>query len=320
MAGVREAAPRRARVAADGGNAAVGSYAIADDGTRIYFERFSPDKGSALRGGRSAANGPPALLVMGLGANGRLWAPVVRRLLAAGYEVIVVDNRGCGRSSTPWRPWTTRTMASDAVAVLDELGVERAHVSGASLGGMIAQELALEFPDRVSTLVLGCTTGGLPRLDLVPRRGLLRIFEATLRSLRSGGDPEQRVRDFFWTATSEDFAARCRPGDESWATVGAMLEDPTSQRGLALQLLACVRHSTWSRLRRLRMPVQVHHGTADRLMPFAAGRELAGRIPGAQLVVHEGAGHAIILERPEECRESVLAFLAESEERSVGTA
>ena len=292
-------------------NGPVGSYATAHDGTPIYFELFSPEADSA---------GPPVLLVMGLGANGRLWAPVVRRLLAAGYEVIVVDNRGCGRSSTPWRPWTTRTMASDAVAVLDELGVERAHVSGASLGGMVAQELALEFPERVSTLVLGCTTGGLPRLDLVPRRGLLRIFEATLRSLRPGDDPDQRVKDFLSTAASEDFVARCRPGDEAWATVAAMLEDPTSQRGLAMQLLASARHSSWSRLPRLTMPVQVHHGTEDRLMPFAAGRELARRIPDAQFVAYDGAGHALILERPEEARERVLTFLAESEARSVAAA
>jgi 3-oxoadipate enol-lactonase len=283
-------------------------YAVADDGTRIFFEQFSPGAGS---------NGaPPVLLVMGLGANGRLWAPAVKRYLASGYDVIAVDNRGCGRSDTPWRPWTTRTMAADAVAVLDELDVECAHVGAASLGGMIAQELALEFPHRVKTLVLGCTTGGLPRLDLVPRRGLLHILEAAVRSLQSGTDPEQAVRDFIRMAASEDFAARCAPEDEAWATVAAMLEDPAGQRGLAMQLLAGARHSSWSRLPRLTMPVQIHHGTADALMPFAAGRELARRIPGARFVVHQGAGHALILERPAECAESILAFLAESTPRA----
>jgi 3-oxoadipate enol-lactonase len=297
-------------------NGAVGSYAIAADGTRIYFELFSPQGDSARSRDGQSTGAPPVLLLMGLGANRRLWAPAVRRLLASGYDVIAVDNRGCGRSSTPWRPWTTRTMAGDAVAVLDELEIERAHVGGASLGGMIAQEIALEFPERVRTLVLACTSGGLPRLDLVPWWGLLHIFEAALRSLRPGSDPEQRVRDFLCMTASEDFAAQCRPGDEAWATVAAMLEDPTSQRGLAMQLLACVRHSSWSRLSRLTMPVQVHHGSEDQLMPFAAGRELARRIPGARFVVHEGAGHALVLERPEECSERILAFLAESEARS----
>src|ERR671914_57410 len=178
------------------GNGAVGSYASADDGTRIYYETFSPQGDSGRRGQAQSNRVTPALLVQGLGANGRLWAPAVRRLLAAGYEAIVIDNRGCGRSSTPWQPWTTRTMASDAVAVLDELGVERAHVGGASLGGMVAQELALEFPERVRTLVLGSTTGGLPRLDLLRPKGLRQILEAALRSLRPGSDLEQGVRDF----------------------------------------------------------------------------------------------------------------------------
>jgi 3-oxoadipate enol-lactonase len=296
-------------------NGAVGSHASADDGTRIYYETFSPQGDLAGCGDSQSKGASPVLLLMGVGANGRLWAPAVRRLLASGHDVIAVDNRGCGRSSTPWRPWTTRTMAGDAVAVLDDLDVERAHVWGGSLGGMIAQEFALEFPERVTTLVLGGTTGGLPRLDLLPRTGLLHILEALLRSLRPASGPEQRVREFLRRVAPEDFAAQCRPGDDAWAAVAAMLEDRTSQRGFAMQLLACARHSSWSRLSRLTMPVQVHHGTEDPLMPFAAGRELARRIPGAQFVVYEGAGHALFLERPEG-GERILAFLAESEARS----
>src|SRR3954447_20842542 len=279
-------------------------FAVADDGTPIFFERFSPTTGP---------NGaPPVLLVMGLGANGRLWAPAIRRYLASGYDVITVDNRGCGRSGTPWRPWTTRTMATDAVAVLDELEIERAHIGGGSLGGMIAQEIALEFPERVETLVLASTTGGLPRLDLMPQRGLLHIFDAVLRSWGPSSDPEQRVRDYLRMAATEDFAAQCAPGDEAWAAIASMLEDPVSQRGSLMQLLASARHSSWSRLPRLTLPVQVHHGTEDRVIPFAAGRELARRIPGARLVVHQGAGHAIF-ERMDEVGESILAFLADSE-------
>src|SRR5205823_5303204 len=151
--------------------------------------------------------------------------------------------------------------------------------------------------------------------DLVPRWRLLQRLETVLRSRWPASDPEQRIRDFLCVATSEDFAAQCQPGDEAWASVAAMFEEPTSQRGLVMQLLACARHSTWSRLHRLTMPVQVHHGTEDRLVPFAGGGELARRIPGARFVVHEGAGHGI-LERLEEVGESILAFLAESEARS----
>ena len=279
-------------------------FAVADDGTRIFFEHFWPREGS---------NGaPPVLLVIVLGANGRLWAPAIRRYLASGYDVITVDNRGCGRSGTPWRPWSTRTMAADAVTVLDELEIERAHIGGGSLGGMIAQEIALEFPERVETLVLASTTGGLPRLDLMPQRGLLHIFEAVLRSWGPSSDPEQRVRDYLRMAATEDFAAQCEPGDEAWAAIASMLEDPASQRGSLMQLLASARHSSWSRLPSLTLPVQVHHGTEDGVIPFAAGRELARRIPGARFVVHEGAGHAIF-ERMDEVGENIIAFLAEAE-------
>jgi pimeloyl-ACP methyl ester carboxylesterase len=289
------------------------SYAVAEDGTRIYFETFSPRGRFGRDAGRESENRPPVLSVMGLGANGRLWAPAVRRLVAGGYDVIAVDNRGCGRSTTPWRPWTTRTMARDAVAVLDELGVDRAHVGSASLGGMVAQELALEFPERVSSIVLGATSGGLPRLDFAPRRGLQIIVGAGLRSLLPASDPEDRVRSWLCAAVSDDFAASCRQDDEAWVTAAAMLEDPISQRGLALQILAALWHSSWSRLSQLSIPVQVHHGTEDPLIPFAAGRELARRIPGAEFVAHEGAGHALVLERPDECWLNIRRFLDRAE-------
>jgi 3-oxoadipate enol-lactonase len=289
--------------------AAIRTHAVAGDGARIYFEAFTPP-GSPRRGSRPRSTDLRAvLLVMGLGANGRLWAPAVRRLLGAGYYVITVDNRGCGWSSTPTRPFTTQVMAADAVAVLDELGVEKVHVGGASLGGMIAQELALEFPERVRSLVLQSTTGGLRSLHLSPRIGLQRLVAALSQLLAGGSDPEQRVSDFLCTVASPEFAAQCRPGDESWEAAAAMLECPGSQRGLALQLLAGMRHSTWSRLPRLKIPVLIHHGSQDALIPLAAGRALARRIAGARFEVHVGAGHGIF-EYLEEVGQMNLSFLA----------
>lgn len=296
--------------------AALASYAVADDGTRLYYELFLPDGVPRRRRRPQSQEARPVLMVMGLGASGRLWAPAVRRTLAAGHPVITFDNRGCGRSTTPWRPWTTRTMASDAIAVLNALGVDRAHVGGASLGGMVAQELVLAFPDRVSSLVLISTSGGFRHRASASPKGLLRILETASRSVRAGADPDRRVSDFLCMATSADFAARCQPGDEIWDTVAATLEDPASQRGIALQLLAGMRHSTWSRLPRLRIPVQVHHGSDDALIPPAAGRELARRIPGARFEVHTGAAHALF-ERMEEVGESIITFLAAAEARSM---
>ena len=111
-------------------------------------------------------------------------------------------------------------------------------------------------------------------------------------------------------AATEEFVAQCQPGDEAWESVADMLEYPASQRGLSLQLLAAFRHSTWSRLPRLTMPVQVHHGEHDALIPVSEGRELARRIPGADFQFHPRAGHALF-ERSDEVGDSILAFLSD---------
>jgi 3-oxoadipate enol-lactonase len=272
-------------------------YAAGGDGTRLFYERFGSQGGRAV------------LLVMGLGANGRIWRPVVDRLVERDYDVLTFDNRGCGRSGVPVRPWTTRTMAADAIAVADAAGVATIDLIGASLGGMVAQEVALAHPGRIRTLILGCTTGGLPRVDLLPLPGLPRMLGAALRAGRRPPSTRDGVGEFLRLVVSPEFAASCEEGSEAWVAVASALEDPMTQRGFAQQLLAAGRHATWTRLDRLTMPVQVQHGSADRLMPLAAGRELARRIPGAQLKIVEGAGHALGLEQPDAIVDLAVSFL-----------
>jgi len=286
------------------------AHATVPDGTTIYFETFAPDDAGRSDSSQQPTDPGIVLLIMGLGASARLWAPVARRLLALGYEVITFDNRGSGRSSTPRRPWTTAAMADDAVAVLDELDISTVHVGGASLGGMVAQELALRAHHRVSSLVLGATTGGFRWQDLATRQGLPHLLATAVRSLRSEREPEQRIRTFLRTTVSEDYARQSGPGDEIWDTVAAMLEDPVSRSGFAKQLLAAARHSSWSRLHRLRVPVLVHHGSNDPMVPVSGARELARRIPGARLKIHEGGGHAL-LDRADDVGDMLGDFLAE---------
>src|SRR5439155_25578558 len=116
------------------------TYATALDGTRLFYERFGPTE---------AGKPFPIVLIAGWATNGRLWRVAAERGTAAGYEVITTDSRGTGRSSLPRRPWSVATLARDVVAVLDDAGIERAHVAAPSLGGMVAQELALRYPTRV---------------------------------------------------------------------------------------------------------------------------------------------------------------------------
>lgn len=281
------------------------SKAEASDGTEIYFERFVPPD----RPVGSADDSRTILFVMGLGANGRAWAAMARRLVAAGYDVLTVDNRGCGHSPARIRPWSTSTMAEDALAVLDEAGVERAHIFGASLGGMIAQEVALRYPERVRTLGLACTTGGLPRVDLLPRAGLVDLLETVVKTSLPGTDTDDSVRQFIRLGCSREFADSCQPGDEGWEVARRMLDDPMPALGFGQQFMAAVRHSSWSRLERLSMPVMVMHGTGDRIVPVAASREIAKRIPGSELKVFAGVGHAIGLELPDETVETIMEFI-----------
>jgi 3-oxoadipate enol-lactonase len=277
-------------------------FAKAADGTRIFYRRFDPE-------GDAAA--PAVLAVPPLGLSIRLWEIARPRVTARGYCAIAVDNRGGGGSDVPRRPWTVRTMADDAIAVLDREGIERAHLSGPSLGGMVAQEIALRHPQRVAGLLLASTTGGLPRIDLMPVRVLPRTLVSLTRSIGGGTDRDEAVRRFLRYSVSPRVAEEQRPGDPLWRLVDELLQEPVSARGRIRQLAAGALHSTWSRLHLIRAPTQVQHGTEDRLVPPRAGRLLASRIPAARFAPIEGAGHALVLERPAEVTDMGMDFLAE---------
>jgi len=256
------------------------------DGVRIAYERFGD------------GDRPLVLLLMGVGMRGAAWGEATTRLRDHGYAVVTLDNRGAGDSETPRRPFTMATMADDAVAVLDALGAERAHVVGASMGGMIAQELALRHPHRVAGLGLVSTSAGLPRLDFIPP-GSLGVLLAALVGRRREVTPEQRVRAMLRFIASDAFAEQVDLADPRLATMVAAMGDRMSRRGYLLQLLAAGSHARWGALGRLRAPTLVQHGERDRVISVAAGRALAARIPGARLETYADAGHVLALQRPE---------------------
>ncbi len=148
-------------------------------------------------------HGPPVLLIMGLGYPSVMWYRT-RPVLAPRYRTIVLDNRGVGRSSMPPGPYPIALMASDAAAVLDAAGVESAHVFGISMGGMIAQEFALQYPKRVRSLILGCTASGGPRAvraeadatQMIMARGQMAPEEAAQAAvpfIYDSGTPRARI-------------------------------------------------------------------------------------------------------------------------------
>ncbi len=244
-------------------------------------------------------SGPPILLIMGLSFTHEMWARVLPGLTSR-YRAIFFDNRGMGRSDVPPGPYSIRQMADDAVAVLDGAGVSAAHIVGASMGGMIAQELALRQPDRVLSLTLGCTSySGLfarwPHFRFLPRqvpwsRSERLERERALRGLLyADTTPEERIE--------EDLRLRCQC---NW-----------SYRGFFNQFLGIVRWTSYYRLPRLRVPTLVMHGDQDHLVPMENGRTVASRIPGARFELIRNAGHILTTDQPEACIEAMVTFLKE---------
>jgi pimeloyl-ACP methyl ester carboxylesterase len=248
-----------------------------------------------------AADRPALLMIMGWGGDHTAWAfqlPV----LAERFRVLALDNRGAGQSEQPDVPYTIAGMADDAVAVLDAAGVERAHVCGASMGGMIAQELALRHPGRVLSLQLHCT---LARSDAY---GALLV--RSLLGVKARGDREEFARALLPWILCRRTAAE-QPGLVQ-ALVQRAVEHPypTSYTGLARQAEAIAAHDTLDRLGRIRVPTLVTVGAEDIMVPPAFSRELHARIPGAELAVIPDAGHVHFIEQPERFNRVALDFLA----------
>jgi pimeloyl-ACP methyl ester carboxylesterase len=230
---------------------------------------------------------PPLLLIMGLAVSSRAWDRLPE-LLAQRFHVLVFDNRGTGRSVRRGFAYRMRELADDAAAVIEAAGLRSAHVFGISLGGMIAQELALRHPERVRSLALGATFASFRCVKRAPLRSAWDLL-----ALNLGFMPAERVARLL---VSAEWDARNPGGALKWIR-GA---EPAGFRNALAQFLAVVRHDTLNRLSRIRAPTLVLTGDADRLVPFANSEVLAKTIPGARLHVLKGAGHVFPLEREEE--------------------
>jgi pimeloyl-ACP methyl ester carboxylesterase len=250
----------------------------------------------------TAGTGFPLLLINGLGGDRREWLFQVPAF-ARRFRVIAFDNRGSGESESPPGPYTTAGMADDAAELLSFLGTERVHVLGVSLGGMIAQEVALRHPGRVERLVLACTSpGGDPSV-----RPSSEALAAFIRA--PGGDREAELRrtiPFLYSGRYQ----REHP-EEIEAFIARRLSAPASAEGYAAQLSAAVGHSAGDRLKGVRAPALVITGTADLLVPPVNSERIAERIPGAKLVLLPGAPHRLFAENAESFNREVLAFLAQ---------
>ena len=245
----------------------------------------------------STGVGEPVVLIMGLGYPSDMWFRVVPAL-ATDHRVLRLDNRGAGRTGdVPGAPYPVETMAGDVLAVLDAAGETSAHVVGISMGGLIAQELALSHPERVRSLVLGCTHPGLAHavldpeaLELLRNRSGLSAAEAAEASIAfnyAPTTPRERI--------AEDWAVRL-PLACTGAGYRAQVEGTSQWSGL-------------ERLPSLDVPTLLVHGAQDRLVPVANTHRIAQALPGAEVVVLPDANHLFMTDQPERTIEVLREWL-----------
>ncbi|MFN3596526.1 MAG: alpha/beta fold hydrolase [Rubricoccaceae bacterium] len=271
------------------GAAQTAGYADAG-GVRLYYELHRP--------AGPPAEATPVVLVGGLGSGTWQWEQQVPAL-AAQRPVLVFENRGAGRSEAPPGPYTAAQLADDLAALLDALGLGRVHVAGASLGGFVAQEFALRYPERLDRLVLVATSaGGAAHVPAAPAD--LALLFAT------DPDPAAQIRLRLPLAFTEAFLA------DSAAVVRLVaqrLEHPQSAQGYLAQAAAGATFDAAGRVGRIAAPTFVAHGMADRLVPVANAHRLLEALPEAVLRLYPG-GHQFFVEAPEAFNEDLVAFLA----------
>jgi 3-oxoadipate enol-lactonase len=236
-------------------------------------------------------SGEPLLLIMGMSGTHLSWGEPFMEDLARDHDVVAYDHRGIGRSDPESQQFSIVDLAEDAAGILDTLGWDDAHVFGISMGGMIAQELALRNPERIRTLTLGCTYCGGPGSALAP--------QSTIAKLQAGmlsGDRELAIRNGFEVNVSPTFAAQ----EGAYETFRAMAKAlPAPVPVIMLQMQAIAGHDTSARLGALGgVPTLVVHGDADQMLPVQNGRLIASLIPNAELEILEGVGHMFWWEQP----------------------
>ena len=248
-------------------------WATSEDGTHIAWSQHG--------------TGEPLLLISGQAVDSSSWEAVLPDF-AAEYRVITFDHRGVGHSDPgPDIGYSTHSFARDAIAVLDAAGASVAHVYGHSMGGRIAQWVAINHAERVASLILGATTGG-------DERGVERSGSATADLL--SGEPDLLARLFF------------RSGEQR-VDARAFFASTASTHARRLHFAASRDHDAWDELASIVAPTLVIHGSEDELTPAENGRRIAAAIPGAEFELRRGYRHGYFLEDPE-ATAAVLGFMA----------
>ena len=247
--------------------------------------------------------GDPLILIMGLGADGSFWE-LHAEVYEKHFRCILMDNRGAGLSDKSEGPYTTDMMADDTVGLMDALGIEKARVAGISMGGAIAQSLALRHPEKVQSMVLVSTWA---RCDTYAKV----VFEH-FKKMRAVADPG----DFMELLHLWIFAADYTEANHADLIQGQQdardAENPMPQHAFDAQCDACITHDTLDELDKIQVPTLITIGTADIFTPYNFSEAIHNGIEGSEMFVLERVGHAHHWEKLEEFNSKTTAFLLEN--------
>lgn len=246
-------------------------------------------------------NGPPLTLIMGLGCSARQWQWMVP-VLSESFQVITFDNRGVGRTSKPDMDYTTDLFAEDTCALLNNLGIEKSHIFGVSVGGMIAQKFVLKYPDMVDRLVLGCTMPNFYHLPPAPEHSQ-RLQESQLLP------PDKSVEAMMTLFLSENFFAESPDQAAKLKEIMLIEKEEQGEDAFLRQLSASMNHNTLEQVKNIKTPTLVITGVLDPMAPVENARFLAEQITHSTLVELPGIYHAFWVEKFEEACNVITNFL-----------
>lgn len=253
---------------------------------------------------RVQGDGEPLVLIMGLGGESGDWI-LQGHAFRKHFRVITFDSRGVGKSDKTSESYTIKTMAGDVIGLMDHLGVDKAHILGVSMGGMIAQEVAIDYPERVRKLILVSTTPGRDETgrhfpELLTAMGLKSDFsDEDIKGVDIG-----KVMTSLNSYSFSSRALKAVAVPFCWVRTKLF-----GVEGLQKQFEAAMTHSALDRLHMIKGPTLVITGTEDKILPLRSSELIAGRISDARLVKIEGGSHTLIAEKRDRFNKEVLAFL-----------
>ncbi len=245
--------------------------------------------------------GVPILMIHGAQGDQSMFAGMAATF-SKNYRVLTFDQRGSGLSEKPDMPYSIAMLADDTAALMDHLKIATAHIIGVSMGGMIAQEFALRHPQKVRSLVLGCTTPGGPKS--------IRLGGAALTSAYSTAPmtPEERGKALAEAAFTKGYIAK-HP-EIVTSMIEARRNRPIDSAAFPHRMKAAMEHDTYDRLGEIRCPTLVITGKDDALISWENSRLLSQHIKGAEEVILEPAGHCFWLEQPEQSNAAIAGFIS----------